>query len=494
MSYILSYDQGTTGTTALVIDAKTFHLVDKINQEYPQVYPKPGWVEHNLNDIWNTVEYTTKALLEKNNISASEIVAIGITNQRETTCAFDNSGTPLCNAIVWQDRRTAEFCDANKNKEEFLREKTGLPLDPYFSATKMRWLLEHNEKVKKAHQEKNLKLGTIDTFLLYKLTRGESFYTEASNASRTLLMDLKTCQWNQELLDFFKIPSYCLPKIMDSFGSFGKTKGLSFLPDGIPITGILGDQQAALFGQAGFLKGQMKCTYGTGAFLLLNTGPEIKKSKYGLLSTVAYMKEGKAVYALEGSCYIAGAAVQWLRDNLKIISKSSEVEELALAVKHYQEMEHILFFPFFTGIGSPYWNSNAKGAIIGLTRDTKESHLAHACLDGIALSINDVIVAMRKDASLEISQLKVDGGAANNNLLMSIQATVSKLKIIRPKVVETTGYGAALAAGIGSKILTFEKIESLWARDKEFSAIPHLQDYYQRKSIQWKDLIQKIFY
>ena len=493
MSYILSYDQGTTGTTALVIDAKTFQLVDKINQEYPQVYPKPGWVEHNLNDIWNTVEHTTKELLEKNNLSTSEIVAIGITNQRETTCAFDNSGTPLCNAIVWQDRRTADFCDANKNKEEFLREKTGLPLDPYFSATKMRWLLEHNEKVKKANKEKNLKLGTIDTFLLYKLTRGESFYTEASNASRTMLMDLKTCQWNKELLDFFNIDLSCLPKIMDSFGQFGKTKGLSFLPDGIPITGILGDQQAALFGQLGFSKGQMKCTYGTGAFLLLNTGSEIKKSKYGLLSTVAYMKDGKAIYALEGSCYIAGAAVQWLRDNLKIISKSSEIEELALSVKSFTEMEHILFFPFFTGIGSPYWNSNAKGAIIGLTRDTKESHLAHACLDGIALSINDVIEAMRKDAGLEIMELKVDGGAANNNLLLTIQATVSKLNIIRPKFVETTGYGAGLAASIGHKILTFEKLGSFWEKDREFTPASHLKDYYDRKSIQWKTYIKKLF-
>jgi glycerol kinase len=493
MGYILSYDQGTTGTTCLIIETKNFKIVDKINQEYQQIYPKPGWVEHNLNDIWNTVEKTTKTLLERNNITGPEILAIGITNQRETTCAFDKSGVPLSNAIVWQDRRTAEFCNSNKDKENFLREKTGLPLDPYFSATKMKWLLENNEKVKKAYQEKNLKFGTIDTFLLFKLSGCESFYTEASNASRTLLMDLKTCKWDSELLDFFKIDISSLPKIMDSFGSFGKTKDLSFLPDGIPITGILGDQQAALFGQAGFLPGQMKCTYGTGAFLLLNTGHDIKKSKYGLLSTVAFKNEGKAVYALEGSCYIAGAAVQWLRDNLKIISKSSEVEELALGVKHHQEMEHILFFPFFTGIGSPYWNSNAKGAIIGLTRDTKESHLAHACLDGIAFSINDVIEAMRKDASLDITELNVDGGAVNNNLLMSIQATVSNLKIIRPKVVETTGYGAALAAGIGAKILTFEKIHSLWEKDMEFSAFSHLRDYYQRKTVQWKDLIKKLY-
>ncbi len=493
MGYILSYDQGTTGTTCLIIESNNFKIVDKINQEYQQIYPKPGWVEHNLNDIWKTVEKTTKTLLERNNITGPEILAIGITNQRETTCAFDKSGVPLSNAIVWQDRRTADFCNSNKDKEAFLREKTGLPLDPYFSATKMKWLLENNEKVKKAHQEKNLKFGTIDTFLLFKLSGCESFYTEASNASRTLLMDLKTCRWDGELLDFFKVDISSLPKIMDSFGSFGKTKGLSFLPDGIPITGILGDQQAALFGQAGFLPGQMKCTYGTGAFLLLNTGHDIKKSKYGLLSTVAFMNEGKPVYALEGSCYIAGAAVQWLRDNLKIISKSSEVEELALGVKHHQEMEHILFFPFFTGIGSPYWNSNAKGAIIGLTRDTKESHLAHACLDGIALSINDVVEAMRKDASLEILELNVDGGAVNNNLLMSIQATVSNLKIIRPKVVETTGYGAALAAGIGAKILTFEKIHSLWEKDKEFLAFSHLRDYYQRKASQWKDLIKKLY-
>ncbi len=493
MSYILSYDQGTTGTTCLIIETKNFTLVDKINQEYTQIYPKPGWVEHNLNDIWNTIEQTTKSLLEKNNITGEEIIAIGITNQRETTCAFDKAGTPLSNAIVWQDRRTADFCNTNKNKEELLREKTGLPLDPYFSATKMKWLLENNEKVKKAANEKNLKFGTIDTFLLFKLTGGNSYFTEASNASRTLLMNLKTCNWDQDLLDFFQINQAFLPQIKDSFSDFGKTKGLSFLPDGIPISGILGDQQAALFGQAGFLKGQMKCTYGTGAFLLLNTGFEIEKSKFGLLSTVAYMKDRKPVYALEGSCYIAGAAVQWLRDNLKIIKKSSEIEELALGVKSHHELENILFFPFFTGIGSPYWNSEAKGAIIGLTRDTKASHLAHACLDGVALSVNDVISAMRKDANLEVSELKVDGGAANNNLLMSIQATVSELNIIRPKVVETTGYGAGLAAAIGSNLLTFEKIESLWEKERSFHPEPDLKEYYKMKVEQWDSYIKKFF-
>jgi glycerol kinase len=490
--YVAAIDQGTTSTRFIIFDHGG-NVVAVDQKEHRQIYPKPGWVEHDANEIWSRTQEVIQGGLSKGKISPQDIAAIGITNQRETTCAFDKSGVPLSNAIVWQDRRTADFCNSNKDKEDFLREKTGLPLDPYFSATKMKWLLENNEKVKKAHQEKNLKFGTIDTFLLFKLSGGESFYTEASNASRTLLMDLKTCKWDGELLDFFKVDISCLPKIMDSFGSFGKTKGLTFLPDGIPITGILGDQQAALFGQAGFLPGQMKCTYGTGAFLLLNTGHDIKKSKYGLLSTVAFMNEGKAVYALEGSCYIAGAAVQWLRDNLKIISKSSDVEELALGVKHHQEMEHILFFPFFTGIGSPYWHFNAKGAIIGLTRDTKESHLAHACFDGIALSINDVIEAMRKDASLDITELNVDGGAVNNNLLMSIQATISGLKIIRPKVVETTGYGAALAAGIGAKILTFEKVHSLWEKDKEFLAFSHLRDYYQRKTLQWKDLIKKLY-
>ena len=324
MNYILSIDQGTTGTRSVLIDAQTFSLVGQVSKEYPQIYPKPSWVEHNLNDIWSTVESTVQELLKKHNIQVGMIKAIGITNQRETTCAFDKNGTPLANAIVWQDKRTADFCQElrKKNLSDKIKEKTGLPIDPYFSASKMNWLLKNNSAVSSANSRGELLFGTIDTFLLFKLTGNVSHKTDASNASRTMLMNLKTCSWDKELLEIFSINPETLPSIEDSFGEFGVTSGVAFLPDGIPITGILGDQQSALFGQAGFHKGEMKCTYGTGAFVLLNTGEDLVYSKSGLLTTVEYKYKGKAVYALEGSSYIAGAAIQWLRDNLKIISKS----------------------------------------------------------------------------------------------------------------------------------------------------------------------------
>lgn len=493
MKYILSLDQGTTGTTAVLVDAQTFQFVGKVNKEYPQIYPKPSWVEHNLNDIWDTVETTVKEVLKKCNVTSSQIECIGITNQRETTCAFNKSGTPLANAIVWQDRRTSEYCQSLKPRQDWIQKKTGLPIDPYFSATKMRWLLQNNSQVQSAAKDKSLLFGNIDTFLLFKLTAALSHKTDASNASRTLLMNLETGNWDSELLNLFEIDSSFLPEICDSFHSFGTTKGLSFLPDGIPVTGILGDQQAALFGQIGFQPGDMKCTYGTGAFMLLNTGANIVYSNSGLLSTVAFRQNGKSTYALEGACYIAGAAVQWVRDNLKLVSKSSEIESLAQQVKSLEEMEHILLLPFFTGIGSPYWKADAKAAIVGLTRDSGPSHIARACLDGIALSINDLICAMRKDTSLSIGQLKVDGGAVENNLLMHIQSTISELKVIRPKVIETTAYGAALAAAIGVGRIGMSDMSKFWQMDKEFTPTQDELSFYQKKKTQWTSTIQKLY-
>jgi len=493
MGFILSIDQGTTGTTAVLIDSSSFELIDKINQEFQQIFPTPGWVEHDLNDIWSTVESTVQEILKKNNLKGTDIECIGITNQRETTCAFDNTGTPLANAIVWQDRRTSSFCKELRDKDlsEKVKDKTGLPLDPYFSATKMHWLLQNDINVQNAHKKDDLKFGTIDTFLLYKLT-GEH-KTEPSNASRTLLMDLESCQWDQELLEIFEIPENTLPKIHQSFSVFGKTKNLSFLPDGIPVTGILGDQQAALFGQAGTDTGDMKCTYGTGAFLLLNTGKEKQKSHYGLLTTVAYQTDRETYYALEGSCYIAGAAVQWLRDNLNIIENSPEIENLADQVTDLEQMRYLMFMPFFTGIGSPYWNAEAKGAILGLTRDTKRSHIARACLDGICLSINDLVDAFRKDTNLSIKSLKVDGGAVSNNLLMNIQSSVSRLEIVKPRIIETTAFGAALAAAIGSGICTIDKIKELWHKDKSFDPEKDLIEFYNQKKGTWKRTIEKLF-
>lgn len=495
MNYILSIDQGTTGTRACLIEATTFTLIGQASKEYPQIYPKPSWVEHNLNDIWATIESTVKEVLKNHNVQGSMIKAIGITNQRETTCAFDKNGTPLANAIVWQDRRTSEFCQQLRDKKLSvkIKEKTGLPIDPYFSATKMNWLLKNNPAVAEANSKDELFFGTIDTFLLFKLSGNVVHKTDASNASRTMLMDLKTCDWDQELLEIFSIKRESLPSIEDSFGEFGVTKGLSFLPDGIPVTGILGDQQSALFGQAGFHKGDMKCTYGTGAFVLLNTGEDLVYSQSGLLTTVEYKHQGKIIYALEGSSYIAGAAIQWLRDNLKIISKSSEIEPLAREVKNLEELKHIQFFPFFAGIGSPFWNADAKAAITGLTRDSGRSHIAYACLEGVAMSINDLLDAMKKDTGLSIKTLKVDGGASANSLLMELQATISETTIIRPKVIETTAFGAAMAAAIGAGLTDFEKLAITWKKDREFPVEIDLLPYIAEKKILWKKNLKKNF-
>lgn len=490
--YILSIDQGTTGTTALLIDTQSYELIAKHNVEFPQIFPKPGWVEHDLNDIWNTVKSSTLAVLNSIGATANDIECIGITNQRETTCAFRNNGTPLSNAIVWQDRRTADYCKQhNEEYKERFQKLTGLPLDPYFSGTKMVWLLNNVDEVKKAATDNDLKFGTIDTYLLYKMTSGSSYKTEPSNASRTLLMDIDQTDWSEVLLDFFQINSNYLPEIHDSFSYFGQTKNLDFLPDGIPISCMLGDQQAALFGQAGYKQGSLKCTYGTGAFLLLNTGQDKIYSSNGLLTTVAYRHQGSSVYALEGSSFIAGAAVQWLRDNLGIIESSPQIEKMARNIGSIEEMEHLIFYPFFAGIGSPYWEPNAKGAIMGLTRGTKNEHITRACLDGIALAINDSIQSLLQDYPAQIESIKVDGGACANNLLMELQAGFSQRKIIRPKIIETTAYGVALGAMIGTEKIQFSDIDQLWQEDKLFS--PMTDQYFQDKQRQWTDGIKRIF-
>ncbi|MFT6068715.1 MAG: glycerol kinase [Bacteriovoracaceae bacterium] len=495
MNYLLAIDQGTTGTTAVLVDTVNYKIVAKENQEFPQIFPSPGLVEHDLNDIWKTVEYTVKEVLSTAKVSPTDISAIGITNQRETICPFNRKGKPLHNAIVWQDRRTGQFCEDLKKsgKEALIKSKTGLPVDPYFSGSKINWLLNNSEEVKEALERNDLLIGNIDTFLLYKLTGCESFFTEGSNASRTMLYNINDGKWDEELCQILGVPQTILPKVKNSFDEFGLTKGLSFLPDGIPITGILGDQQSALFGQAGIKKGDLKCTYGTGAFILLNTGEKPFVSKNGLITTVAYQRDGKTYYALEGSSYIAGAAVQWLRDNLNLFPSSPDVEDMALKVKNLSEMENILFFPFFTGIGSPYWESEAKAAIVGLTRDTNNHHLSLACLDGICLSIEDLIRSMRSDSGLEIKTLKVDGGAVSNNLLMETQATISNTQIIRPQVIETTAFGACLAAAIGAKIIDIDSLDNLWKEDRVFSPCTEKIKHYEKKKIQWTKTIEKLY-
>ena len=491
MNYLLAIDQGTTGTTSLLIDAKTLRILDKEKIDYRQIFPQPSWVEHNLDDIWRSVEKSVATVINRQKINAKDIMAIGITNQRETTCAYDKKGKPLANAIVWQDRRTAGFCEEHREVyKKNLQQKTGLPLDPYFSATKMRWLLDHVPAVKTASDRGDLYFSTIDTFLLYRLTNGRNFSTEPSNASRTMLMNLETFQWDHDLINFFGLSESFLPAIQESFSHFGKTEKCSFLPDGIPILSILGDQQAALFGQACVNTGDLKCTYGTGAFLLLNTGETIVRSQTGLLTTAAFSFEGRKVYALEGAAYIAGAAVQWLRDNLKCIDSSSEVESLATEVKDLSQMADVLFLPFFTGIGTPYWHSEAKAAILGLTRGTTKAHIARACLEGIALSVNDSVASFKKDFQ-QLNDIRVDGGACANNLLLQIQANFSGKKIIRPQVIDTTAFGVAMGALVGKKEITLDDLSKYWKEQKEFT--PEVNSYYPQKKNLWDSSIKKLF-
>jgi len=491
MNYLLAIDQGTTGTTSLLVDITTMKILDKEKVDYRQIYPKPSWVEHDLNDIWASVQNSVTTILTRSKIDPKKILGIGITNQRETTCAYDKSGRALAHAIVWQDRRTADYCNQKRDKyNELCRTKTGLPLDPYFSGTKMRWLLDNVPAVKEASEKNNLRLSTVDSFLVFRLTNGESFVIEPSNASRTMLMDLDSFQWDPILLNFFGVSKDFLPQINESFSHFGSTKNAGFLPDGIPVLSILGDQQAALFGQNCVRVGDIKSTYGTGAFLLLNTGDKIIHSSTGLLTTAAYSFKNKKIYALEGSAYIAGAAVQWLRDNLKSIKTSGEVSSLASEVTDLTQMEHVLFMPFFTGIGTPYWNSNAKAAILGLTRDTSNAHIARACLEGIALSLNDSVSSFKKDFST-LNDIRVDGGAAGNDLLMQMQANFSQKKILRPMVTDTTAFGVAVGCLVERGELSIDEMGKFWKIEKEFT--PEKNPYYEKKKDLWDNTIKKLF-
>lgn len=497
--YILGIDQGTTGTTALLIDKDTFQVIDSVNHEHPLFFPQTSWVEHDLNLIWKTVESTTSTILKRQNLSGKEIAAIGISNQRETTCAFNRKGEPLAKAIVWQDRRTHAFCEGLKkaNKEEWIQQKTGLVCDPYFSGTKIKWLQENDKNVQQAKKADDLLFGTIDTYLLYKLTNGKSFATEPSNASRTLLMNIHSCQWDPELLGLFEVDSKNLPVIKDTFGHYGKTQGLSFLPDNIPVTCLFGDQQSALFGQGRYTEGGIKCTYGTGAFVLMNTGDRPLFSQKGLLTTVAYQNKGHKSYALEGSTYIAGAAVQWLRDKMKFITKSSDVEALAqeIAQGSLEQIKDLLFYPFFTGIGSPYWKSEAKAAILGMTRETGAPHLAYVTLEGIAQSIEDLLEVFQEELPGKVTAVDVDGGACANNLLMQMQANFSKVTIVRPQMIETTAMGAALGALAGLENLRLDEVTKLKKIDREFKAITDTKtlQYYADKRAIWKQQLKQVF-
>lgn len=459
--YILGLDQGTTGSTVLVIsfaNPAAPEVKGRATVDFPQHYPAAGWVEHDANEIWSSMREACKKAMQEaaandSGFHPSKILSIGITNQRETVVAFDReTSEPFAKAIVWQCRRTSEACAARRKAglEPAIREKTGLVLDPYFSGSKIEWLLQNNDQVKAAARSGRLAFGNIDTYLLHRLTSGKSFATEASNASRTMLMNLRSGSWDPGLMEEFKVPSASsLPEILPSTGNFGKTRGLDFLPDGIPVSGILGDQQAALAGQACFDAGQAKCTYGTGAFLLLNTGSDPKASTSGMLTTVAWSLGGKLTYALEGSAFVAGAAMQFLRDQLKIIPNAAASESMASDATAAPE---IYFVPALAGLGAPWWDANARGAFFGLTRGTSASQLARAALESIAFQVTDLLQAMAKDLGMPVRILRVDGGASENNLLMQLQADYTGTTVDRPRNVETTAMGAALFAALGSGI------------------------------------------
>jgi glycerol kinase len=448
--YILAIDQGTTGSTVSLRDS-TGHIKAQVDKDFPQIFPQPGWVEHNPEDIWESVLHGIKKSLEITKISPKDIVAIGITNQRETVVAWDRTtGIPVGNAIVWQCRRTTEDCKKLKPKEKWIRKKTGLVVDPYFSATKMAWIIKNRPEAAALARKDQLCFGTIDTFLIWRLTGGATYKTDHSNASRTMLYNLKSADFDDELLKTFKLKRNMLPEIEVSDGDFGKTKSVPGLIDGLPITGVLGDQQAALFGQTGFNKGDAKITFGTGSFLLFNTGKDFVISPNGLLSTVAWkLKNQPTIYALEGGAFVCGAAVQWLRDGLQLFEKSADVEQLARSVEDTGGVE---FVPALSGLGPPHWKPEARGLITGLTRGSTKAHIARATLEAMALQNLDILEAMRADAKIKLSKVRVDGGATENSLLMQLQADYLGIPVELPHNIETTSAGAAFVAGLGAGV------------------------------------------
>ena len=466
---ILSIDQGTTGTTVLIID-HGMNVVSRAYAEFPQIFPKPGWVEHDPEQIWESTETTIAKALEAKQIDPGRIAAIGITNQRETTVVWSKeTGRPYYNAIVWQCRRTADICAALKERglEDSFRDINGLVLNPYFSGTKVSWLLENVPAFATDADAGRAAFGTIDTFLVWRLTGGVAHVTDVSNASRTLMFSLTDLDWDAELVDILGVPESVLPKVLSSSEVYGTTRRLSVLPDGIPVAGIAGDQQAALFGQACFDPGMAKCTYGTGSFLLLNTGDKIVPSNHKLLTTVGWKLGDEVAYVLEGSCFISGAAVQWLRDGLQIISAANEIERLAAQV---EDSGGVVFVPALAGLGAPHWNPEAKGVIWGMTRGTTKAHLARATLDAIALQNFDVLGAMQDDYGQDIALLKVDGGASENNLLMQFQADILGVEISRPTMVETTALGAALLAGLAVGLWkSKQEVTDNWKEDRRFA-------------------------
>jgi len=476
--YILALDQGTTSSRSMLFD-KQGNIISVAQKEFKQIFPQPGWVEHDANEIWSTQFGTMAEAVAKAHINMKQVAGIGITNQRETTVVWDRkTSQPIYHAIVWQDRRTAAYCDELKaaNYASTIQQKTGLIIDAYFSATKLKWILDNVDGARQKAENGELVFGTIDTWLTWKLTNGEVHVTDVSNASRTMLYNIHSLQWDEELLKLFNIPASVLPEVKPSSKIYGVTGNI--IPDsslsarasakeGIPIAGIAGDQQAALFGQLCTQPGMIKNTYGTGCFMLMNTGEKAISSKNNLLTTIAWQIDGKTEYALEGSVFIAGAVVQWLRDELKIIRTSDEVEKLAAQV---QDTDGVYLVPAFAGLGAPHWNPYARGAIFGLTRGSSNAHIARAALDSIAYQTYDVLKAMEADSGISIAELRVDGGATVNNQLMQFQSDILNTKVVRPTITETTALGAAYLAGLAVGYWkNADDIQEQWQIDKSFS-------------------------
>jgi glycerol kinase len=466
--FLLAIDQGTTGSTVLVVTEDAV-VRGRASREFPQHFPAPGLVEHDPDEIWTSVTDAFGEALSSAGVRPEDCAGIGITNQRETTLLWERaSGRPVHRAIVWQDRRTSARCAELKTQglEPLFNQRTGLVLDPYFSGTKLEWLLDHVPQARQRAEKGELAFGTVDSYLVQRLTAGALHITDVTNASRTLLFDIHRCVWDEELLAKLRVPRQVLPEVRSCSEIYGQTRGVPGLPDGIPIAGIAGDQQAALFGQACFEVGDAKCTYGTGAFLLMNTGDEAIRSHNGLVTTIAWRVAGKTQYALEGSSFVAGSAVQWLRDQLGIIKHASEVEALARKVS---SSEGVVFVPALTGLGAPYWDPEARGLITGITRGTSAAHIARATLEGVAFQIADLARAMMEDAKRKPTRMRVDGGAAQNELLMQFQSDLLDVAIDRPTNVETTALGAAYLAGLATKVFAnfdairgAHKLEKTW--------------------------------
>lgn len=488
--YIMSFDQGTTSSRAIIFD-KNGNICGKAQKEFNQIYPYPSWVEHDPMEIWGTQSGVAREALESSGIRPGEVAAIGITNQRETTIIWNkNTGKPIYNAIVWQCRRTANICDDLRDMglEEYIKENTGLVLDAYFSATKIKWILDNVDGARESAEKGELLFGNIDTWIIWNLTRGKVHITDYSNASRTMLYNIKELSWDEKILKALNIPKEILPQVKNSSEIYGYTDKHTFGGAEIPISGVAGDQQASLFGQTCFESGMVKNTYGTGCFMLMNTGEKAVASKNGLLTTIAWGIDGKVEYALEGSIFVAGASIQWLRDELRIIRNAEESEYMATKVEN---SNGVYVVPAFTGMGAPYWDMYARGTIVGLTRGVKAEHIVRATLESIAYQTKDVLNAMIDDSNIDLKELKVDGGAVQNDFLMQFQADIMNTIVKRPKITETTALGAAYLAGLAVGFWKDkEEIKRNWKIDKSFT--PYMEQKKRDKLYRnWKRAVER---